>query len=349
MPPIIGRLALVTVAAAAAISAYYTSQPAAGSEPQIEALAVNFAEPAAPAPAPTVRVQFFGDIMLDRNVARQMGSRGLDYIFEYVSGTPFLAGADLSLANLEGPFAVKRVPTGKTIAFRFDPALAGQLKRYGFDGFSLANNHTYDMGRKNVQFTRAILKKTGLGFFGDELIEGKEYSWFVTSTIPSFAFIGLHNTYHNPDIKKVAAALKAAREQANFVIVNVHWGEEYKNHSNKKQQALGQKLIDLGADAVIGHHPHVVQEMELYQGKPIFYSLGNFIFDQYFSTPTQQGLSVVLEFTTSSLKSFELKPFYGKKSQVFEMTSRQKEQFLGWFASSSRLGEQRLVGSTLAW
>lgn len=291
--------------------------------------------------APAITIQFFGDMMLERNVAKAMGARGLDYIFENVVSSvgaqnfvPLLGGTDLTIANLEGPFAPVRIKTSKSIAFRFDPKLAEQLKAYGFSAFSLANNHSYDMGRANVKFTRQTLDKAGLGFFGDELSEGPEYT-YVTNTI---AFIGLHNTYHNLDLKKVEAALNDAREQAKLVVVNVHWGEEYKKISNKKQRNLAHWLIDHGADAIIGHHPHVVQEMEIYEGKPIFYSLGNFIFDQYFSAPTQEGLSVVLSFSSSTVSSIELRPFYSIKSKIFEMTGERKDKFLEWFSKNSRLG-----------
>lgn len=81
----------------------------------------------------------------------------------------------------------------------------------------------------------------------------------------------------------------------NFLIVSMHWGEEYKLINSPAQQKLAHQLIEAGADLIIGHHPHVVQNIEKYQGKLIFYSLGNFIFDQYFSSDTQQGLAVGLE------------------------------------------------------
>ncbi|HLD60830.1 MAG TPA: CapA family protein, partial [Patescibacteria group bacterium] len=123
--------------------------------------------------ANVISIQFFGDMMLDRNVAKVMGTKGLDYLFANVQGEKRIFGdADLLIANLEGPFASKRVATSKSIAFRFDPKLAEQLKKYGFDGVSLANNHSYDMGRANVAFTRETLKKAGVGYFGDELLEG---------------------------------------------------------------------------------------------------------------------------------------------------------------------------------
>lgn len=317
--------------------------------PAAQGTAVALAE-ASPTPTHNqLTIQSFGDIMLDRNVAKNMGTAGLGYIFAHVTGTPLFGDASLTIANLEGPFAPKRIPTSKSIAFRFDPLFARALKLYGFTAVSLANNHSYDMGKKNVSFTRDTLAKAGVGYFGDELNEGPMYTWF-SSTTPRVAFIGIHNTYHTPDLALVTQAIAQAKKQAPLVIVNVHWGEEYKDHSNKKQQALGHKLIDLGADAVIGHHPHVVEEMEVYKNKPIFYSLGNFIFDQYFSKETQEGLSVVLSFTSTTLTRVTLRPFYTIKSQImYPLQGARREAFLQWFATSSRLGDKKLDGSVISW
>lgn len=296
----------------------------------------------------SITIQFFGDIMLDRNVAKAMGAEGLDYIFTKANGQIF-DEADMRIANLEGPFAPARVPTTKSIAFRFDPKLAPQLKAYGFTAFSLANNHNYDMGRANVAATRDTLAKNNLGYFGDELNEGSQFTWIaVTNTSKStplpdqVAFIGLHNTYHNPDLKKVEETILDAQDKARYTIVNIHWGEEYQRISNKKQRDLARWLIDHGADAVIGHHPHVIQEMEIYKDKPIFYSLGNFIFDQYFSVETQEGLSVSLTLDEGKVKSVKMLPFYGEKSQVQLMDGERRSTFLKWMDENSRLEGRKI-------
>lgn len=304
-----------------------------------------------PEPEKVVSIQFFGDMMLDRNVAKVMATSGLDYLFEKARGEENLfRNTDLLIANLEGPFAPKRISTGKTIAFRFDPALAVQLKEYGFDGFSLANNHSYDMGAKNVTFTRETLKNNDLAYFGDELKEGSAYTWIAEENLPfKIAFLGLHNTYHELDREKITEAIgKAKIDGAKVVIANVHWGEEYKTSSNKKQQTLARWLVDSGVDLVIGHHPHVVQEAEIYKNKPIFYSLGNFIFDQYFSRETQTGISVVLKYSKDGqAQSAELVPFVGINSQVVVMTSTAREAFLTAFQKNSRLDGRSLTNGVI--
>lgn len=262
----------------------------------------------------SVSLQFFGDMMLERNVARAMGTSGLDYLLGDLRGKEnrFFAGMDLIVANLEGPFAPARIQTSKSIAFRFDPALAGQLKKYNFGAFSLANNHLLDMGWKNLDFTKKILEQNDLGYFGDQWREGPEYTLLEGSV----AFIGINNTDHNLDMKKLKEALDEARHNAEYVIVMPHWGVEYQQTSNQNQRDLAHWLIDNGADAVVGSHPHVTQEMKIYKDAPIFYSLGNFIFDQYFSKETQEGLSVGLILQDGKVKKIYQFPFYGEKSKV---------------------------------
>jgi AmmeMemoRadiSam system protein B len=295
-----------------------------------------------PTKKPAASLLFFGDIMLERNVAKAMGSEGLDYLFANLHGQEnrFFEGQHILMANLEGPFAPTRVPTTKSIAFRFDPKLAKDLKTYGFDAFNLANNHTVDMGWKNVDFTKQVLKDASLGSFGDQYGEEANDIYIVgeDKNLPfKIAFIGLNTVGHELDMSLVKQMIIKAKQQAKFLIINIHWGEEYQQKSNKFQQDLGHQLIDLGADAIIGHHPHVVEEMEVYKGHPIFYSLGNFIFDQYFSKETQEGISVGLIIADDGKIIWHVFPFFSKKSQVQLMLGAQREKFMDWFEKGSRI------------
>jgi poly-gamma-glutamate synthesis protein (capsule biosynthesis protein) len=307
--------------------------------------AVNTADPAA------ISIQFFGDMMLDRNVAKMMGDKGLDYLFERLAGEDkgLYHHADLLIANLEGAFAPARVPTTKSIAFRFDPKLAADIKRYQFDAVSSANNHSLDMGWANVDFTKKTLRENGIGWFGTQTKESKDLTWVaeIPGKIDKVAFIGLNNTDHPLDMPKVTEAIKDAKEKARYVIVFMHWGVEYKRISRQQERDLAHRLIDNGVTAVIGAHPHVIQEMELYEGKPIFYSLGNFIFDQYFSTDTQQGLSVGMILENGAAKTVYAFPLQGEKSQVELMEPAKRDEFLDWFNTNSRLGDNKFVQGKL--
>jgi hypothetical protein len=132
-------------------------------------------------------------------------------------------------------------------------------------------------------------------------------------------FIGLHDTFLN-DLDRGAALtlVRDYKEQKKFVMVSIHWGAEYKLVSNSTQQDFARDLVNYGADVVIGHHPHVVQEIEEYNGSLIFYSLGNFIFDQYFSKDTQQGLALEMTIEKNKL-GFELIPVDIIRSQPIVM------------------------------
>ena len=102
--------------------------------------------------------------------------------------------------------------------------------------------------------------------------------------------------------------MEVVSKKSDMQIVYIHWGDEYEPVHNLEQEQLAKRLIDLGADAIIGHHPHVIQDIGLYKGAPIFYSLGNFIFDQYFSDEVQVGLAVELKIVNNSI-SYHLIPF----------------------------------------
>ena len=120
----------------------------------------------------------------------------------------------------------------------------------------------------------------------------------------------------------------------NFLIISLHWGEEYKLINSSAQQKFAHQVIEAGADLIIGHHPHVVQNIEKYQGKLIFYSLGNFIFDQYFSPDTQQGLAVGLEIYPKNLV-YRLFPLQINLSQPVLMEQNKASEFLIQLAKRS--------------
>jgi len=124
------------------------------------------------------------------------------------------------------------------------------------------------------------------------------------------------------------------KKETDLIIVNIHWGVEYQHYFNSVQQKAGRLLVDSGAELVIGHHPHVVQGLEIYQGKPIFYSLGNFIFDQYFSADVKNGLAVAVDYTRTDV-SFNLIPFKNVNGQAAFLAGWEKEQALNNIAAWS--------------
>jgi len=142
------------------------------------------------------------------------------------------------------------------------------------------------------------------------------------------------------DIEKMKGLIREAGKESDLVIVNVHWGVEYKHQHNKIQAEYGRAFIDAGADLVIGHHPHVVQGMEIYNGKPIFYSLGNFVFDQYFSSDTQEGLAVGIEYGKDGAE-ISLYPMESKSSIIGLMQGKERESFLRRFIGWSNIDNRK--------
>ncbi|MEI7741322.1 MAG: CapA family protein [bacterium] len=247
----------------------------------------------------SVKITVLGDMMLDRGVAAQIKKTGFEKMFTAFRDGAKFETSDLVIANLEGNFAAKRIKTSKTIAFRFDPLLASELKWLGIDAVSLANNHILDMGKKGFTDTQKTLEDNEVYFFGTAA-SAERASWYtVTAGNKKVALVGFNTTFGALPNKDVKATMKEARASADIVLVIVHWGNEYKTKHAISQETFAKLLIDNGADAVVGMHPHVIQDIGVYKTKPIFYSLGNFVFDQDFSKPTTRGMAVDLEFAST--------------------------------------------------
>ncbi|NTW22680.1 CapA family protein [Candidatus Falkowbacteria bacterium] len=275
---------------------------------------------------------FFGDIMIDRHVATRIKNDDIASLMGGLSGESgkFFKDYDLVSANLEGAVTDKGAHYALQLTndFAFKPATVASFKQYGFNFFNLANNHLTDQGQKGVTETRTNLSALGFGYSGCADRQIGDCSGAVKELNGTkIALLGFSMVYG--DLDSAAAKLKVAeaKKQNDFVLVNVHWGTEYTHQFSKKQQALGHALVDAGADAVIGHHPHVTQGIERYKGKPIFYSLGNFIFDQYFSRDTQESLAIGLfmEPGTTTVRIFPLKQ---KRSVPELMNGKEKDAFL---------------------
>jgi poly-gamma-glutamate synthesis protein (capsule biosynthesis protein) len=268
--------------------------------------------PAGEKTLPTIIV-VTGDVMLGRAVEGISSYRGFDYPFLFTKD--IFSGADVVFSNLEGPAPLghERTPD-YSFRFSFHPNSIKALHDAGVNVVTLANNHTVDFGEEGYANTVAELKKNGIAFVGHPTRMNENLTFEKSIRGREVRFVGLNDTYAPVDIDKTAELIRGLKKDGAFVIVAMHWGEEYRTISNERQQSLGHALIDAGADVVVGHHPHVVEEVEMYQGKPIFYSLGNFIFDQYFSEETQQGLAIKIAIGDKNV-SYELIPVDSHKSQ----------------------------------
>lgn len=271
-------------------------------------------------PVPEVRMLAFGDLILDRDLKRLMEENGDDYPFEKIFGPEGIdvAEYDLVTANLEGPVVEAPRRTDLFPQFAFDPSIApALLKKYGFNLVNLANNHTWDHGARGWESTLGSLHAAGIAtvghpknYFDADLYEAEFHGIKI-------GFIGITDVLKPfpVDWEEAKKKVQELKSRNHFVVMMVHWGKEFETHSSVRQRDKAHGMIDAGVDLIIGHHPHVVQESEVYNGKYIYYSLGNFVFDQYFSKEAQEGLALDVRLQMGGTVSIGEIPFIIEKSQ----------------------------------
>ena len=233
-----------------------------------------------------------------------------------------ISGADIAMANFENPAPDRFTWHKSKTVFTADPTLIDGLVKAGIDYVGIANNHIGDAGNNGILQTIANLKKRGLKYSG----AGKDLAAAQRPAILDangtkvaiLAYDAIAPGYHAAKgepgsskltIKAVQAGVKAARKAgAKVVIVFPHWGTEYRYSPFQNQQRLARQIIDAGADMIIGNHAHYAAAVEVYKGKPIWYALGNFVFDQTWSEPTMEGISLELTFQGAELQQIRMRP-----------------------------------------
>ena len=213
-------------------------------------------------------------------------SHGADYFFQHVR--PIFKKDDLSIVNMEGTLTDETTREAKTFAFKAPAKYASILSGSSIEAANLANNHSHDYGKKSYTDTISALEDAGIASFGYNRVKILKVKGIK---------VGVTGIYELADhqkrasqVKKNIKALKKAGAQ--IIIVNFHWGVEKQYTPDKNQKALAHLAVDEGADLVIGHHPHVLEGIEEYNGKYICYSLGNFCFGGN-STPSDTDSMIV--------------------------------------------------------
>lgn len=240
----------------------------------------------------TVSMLVVGDAMFDRNVRKLMETHGFDYPFHKIK--EIVSKFDIALLNLEGVYTDYESISLKdrsVLRFTFDRKGIQALKNAGFDVVSQANNHTADFGREGATLSRRYLEYSGIKVVGDYFNEAPFLTFHHKKK--QIAVVA-YNEFSSLNTSTVLNEISRLKQEKYFVVVFPHFGLEYERFPADAQKLLARSFIDYGADIVIGAHPHVIQVMEEYKEKPIFYSIGNFIFDQYFSKETQESLAVSL-------------------------------------------------------
>ncbi|KKM12839.1 hypothetical protein SY88_01415 [Clostridiales bacterium PH28_bin88] len=261
-------------------------------------------------PSPTKRpftLAVVGDVLLDRAVGNAIQRHGPDYPWEQ---TGLLAEADIALANLETSVSTRGKAQDKKWTFRSKPETLDGVARAGIDIVTLANNHALDFGEQALLDTLEHLRSRGIAYIGAGANMDEARAPYITDVNGHVvAFLGF--TVVTPqgweagkqkpgvnsgwDNKAMFAAVEQAKKQADFVVVYMHWGVEREDQPSKAQRYLGRRLVEAGADLVVGSHPHNLQGIEFYQGAPVVYSLGNFVF-------TDSGVPKTLETGILSVK-----------------------------------------------
>jgi poly-gamma-glutamate synthesis protein (capsule biosynthesis protein) len=273
--------------------------------------------------------------MLGRFVEKKIDDEGMDAVFSNVA--PVLRTYPYVVANFEGVVPEIHIPTKKMeFRFSFRAKFAETLASFGITHVGLANNHAFDFGVEGYEHSKEVVRGAGLVTMGHprqitmDDVALIHYGTYVKRTI---ALIPIHAT-ESVDMAQVESVLTDAAEVSDMQIVYIHWGTEYVRDATPDQRTLAHSLIDHGADAIVGHHPHVTETIELYNGAPIFYSLGNFVFDQYWNDDVQTGLAVALSITRKGM-TYTLYPTRSEKSTPRFLTGAERTAVLVDIASHS--------------
>ena len=268
----------------------------------------NDVSPAVTSKLQTVKIAFVGDIFLGNWAVDFLDSAGVDYPF--AGCAEIFREVDLVVGNLESPITTHdEIYVEKQYTMKSPPGIEKGLSNANIRAVTLANNHILDFGWEGLKSTMELLDKAGIKYFGAGA-NRKEALKEATSTIngQTIALLGFSATFpeefwatdstpgtafpYDEDVREVVS--RCAGEY-DILVTCFHWGAELMTKPKDYQIDLAHLCIDQGSDLVIGHHPHVVQSIEIYNGIPIFYSLGNFTFASY-SESAKVGMIAVVEF-----------------------------------------------------
>lgn len=280
------------------------------------------------APSKPTTLFFAGDIMLSRNVDQEI-LKANNPNLPFLNVASQVQQADIAFANLESQFAQNAIRARQGLVFGAHPDVARGLSFAGFDVLSTANNHSLDYGIESLEYTIDLLNQYNIQASGTKKPATEHAAAIIEKNGIVFGFLSYSYAAHNDGGPPAGEAGRSTHTQisdfnnldrlrqdildikghyADIVIVSMHAGAEYTREPNQKQIDFAHGAIDAGADLVIGHHPHWIQTIEQYQGKWIFYSLGNFVFDQMWSIDTREGLTVTITMTMPPTNVGEPRP-----------------------------------------
>ena len=306
------------------------------------------------AEGPTLTLALVGDVMLGRGVAQALDG---DWEAAFAEVRPWLDVAELTFANLESPLTTApQVSDGYDL--RAPPEAAAALRAAGFDVVSLANNHALDAGEAGLAETVATLNAMGIaglvnwetGALGN-WETGKLVDWsppysfahYSSTHLPIYYFLACDDSAVPLDLESVAETVTAAAEQADLVIVSIHWGGEYQAAPGPRQRAVARTLADAGAGFIVGHGPHVLQRVEWVGETLVAYSLGNFLFDQPYPADCRQGAILRLTLQGDRFVAVEAIPTVVERNRVVPAGPEDSAAIL------ARLAQGWYIGKLVDW
>ena len=243
----------------------------------------------------TATIVFTGDILLDRGVRQRIAISGVEALFSESVDSVF-GLADVVVGNLECPATKIKEPVFKRCVFRGEPEWLEALRRHGFTHLNMANNHSIDQGREGLMDTRKNIELAGMTPIGAgrNMAEASVPVVLTTSPRKVYLFASLRLPLENmayltdrPCVSQESMDTLVSRierlrreEPESYIIVSLHWGVEHRLVPQPSQIEKARRLVDAGADCLVCHHTHTLQTVENYRGRRIYYSIGNFIFDQ---------------------------------------------------------------------
>jgi poly-gamma-glutamate synthesis protein (capsule biosynthesis protein) len=260
----------------------------------------------------TIRIVLVGDMMFDRGVAYMIEKKGnSDFTFPFLNIADELNKADIVFGNLEGPISDKGTKVGSIYSFRNDPKTIDGLTFAGFDVISLANNHALDYSREALEDCLTRLSSAGISYAGAGFNEKEAFSPTVKEVAGTkIGFLAYTNLgpktwrasgensgiawIDNESLDLTEQQIRKAKQDSDILIVSLHAGEEYQGTSTQFQVDFNEMAARAGADVVVNHHPHIIQQD--------FYSLGNFIFDQGFSEETMNSKIIEVKIQNKKIK-----------------------------------------------
>lgn len=306
-----------------------------------------------------------GDIMMGRNVEKVIDRYGTDYVLRHVS--PYLKDSDYASGNFDHPALVEDQKNyqqaDKNIHYSANKEAVQAVKDAGFTVVNLANNHMTDYGDKGTLDTLKTFKEVDLDHvgLGENLKDAKGivYQDVNGVRVATLGFTdggaiatkkqpGTLST--NPDVlfEQISKAKDPKKGNADLVVVNTHWGQEYDNEPSPRQEALAKAMVDAGADIIAGHRPHVLQSFDVYKQGVIFYSLGNFVSDQGWTRTKDSALvqyhlrdngTATLDVIPLKIQEGAPKPVTGTvdKNRIYRQLTKDTSSSALWSKKDDRL------------